>query len=412
MSEADELRRRKVISQDKRSSKKETQEGVKTQPIPPNESPDAWTLNNGSIQIGLIGVFFFGCRMCILYMSMTLMCFLVVTTLTYCLADGPINSMSFSLPAPRPLEGALSPNRVLSSGERLLQNLVYGPESFAMHSFSNAIYSGLKTGHIIEMQTDQNSGLRISRWFHPRADLINTSLCDGSYSMQPICGRPLGMRFRKLNPDLLLVADSYFGIYEIDVISGDSKLILKVGTEINGSPDAVPLRHLNDLDEMDDGRVIFSEPSSKFADRDCLYAMMEHGGDGRHCFEDGFSRYSVVVDNLPGYPDNIRLSRNGLLWVPLGEVRLEDDHWITTRGWFRDLIAKMTTVWSFSALVEWMSRKHGIVIVVDPNNGTIISSLQDPSGETISSISQVIDIDNRTLLLGGDNNAFVLRVRY
>lgn len=38
--------------------------------------------------------------------------------------------------------------------------------------------------------------------------------------MQPICGRPLGMRFRKLNPDLLLVADSYFGIYEIDVISG------------------------------------------------------------------------------------------------------------------------------------------------------------------------------------------------
>lgn len=47
------------------------------------------------------------------------------------------------------------------------------------------------------------------------------------------------------------------------------------------------------------------------------------------------------MDNLPGYPDNIRLSRNGLLWVPLGEVRLEDDHWITTRGWFRDLIAKV-----------------------------------------------------------------------
>lgn len=68
-------------------------------------------------------------------------------------------SSNFSLPAPRPLEGALSPNRVLSSGERLLQNLVYGPESFAMHSFSNAIYSGLKTGHIIEMQTDQNSGV-------------------------------------------------------------------------------------------------------------------------------------------------------------------------------------------------------------------------------------------------------------
>uniref|UniRef100_A0A915B5C5 Strictosidine synthase conserved region domain-containing protein n=2 Tax=Parascaris univalens TaxID=6257 RepID=A0A915B5C5_PARUN len=397
------------------------------------------------------------CRTCTLYMSMTLMCFLVVITLTYCFTDGPINSVSFSLPAPRSLEGALSPNRVLSSGERLLQNLIYGPESFAMHSFSNAIYSGLKTGHIIEMQADQNTGLRISRWFHPRADRINISLCDGSYSMQPICGRPLGMRFHKLNPDLLLVADSYFGIYEIDVISGESKLILKGGTEINNSPDAVPLRHLNDLDVMDDGKVIFSEPSSKFADRDCLYAMTEHGGDGRllsfdrnkqelqvlvdhlqypngvqivddgkcvlfaemgnlrilrHCFGDGFSRYSIVVDNLPGYPDNIRLSRNGLLWVPLGEVRLEDDHWITTHGWFRDLIAKMTSIWSFSALVEWMSGKHGIVIVVDPNNGTIISSLHDPSGETISSISQVIDIDNGTLLLGGDSNAFVLRVQY
>lgn len=46
-----------------------------------------------------------------------------------------------------------------------------------------------------------------------------------------------------------------------------------------------------------------------------------------------------MISNLPGYPDNIRTSNGGMLWVPLGQVRLEDDSWVTERPWLRDLLA-------------------------------------------------------------------------
>ncbi|KHN78425.1 Adipocyte plasma membrane-associated protein [Toxocara canis] len=395
------------------------------------------------------------CRTCTRYSSIVCVCFIIVTISTRYFSDGPIQSLDFVLPIPPPLIGTLLPNSILSSGDRLLEGAVYGPESLALHTSSKTVYSGLKTGNIVAMKIDDSGKISVYRTYRLNTE-ADSSRCDGSYSMQPICGRPLGMRFRKQNSDLLLVADAYYGIYEIDVTNGNSKLILKTGTRISDPSNATPLRHLNDLDELDDGRIILSEPSYKFADRDCVYAMTEHSGDGRlllfdrnkqqlrilvdrlqypngvqivengfcvlfaemgnlrilrHCFGDGFSSYNVVIDNLPGYPDNIRLSRNGMLWVPLGQVRLVSDHWITTRAWLRNLIATLTSIRSFSLLIEWASPKYGMVVVVDPNNGSIIRSLHDPSGETISAISQVLEMDNGTLLLGGDSNAFVLRVR-
>lgn len=43
------------------------------------------------------------------------------------------------------------------------------------------------------------------------------STCDGSYHSLPKCGRPLGMRFSQKNPDLLLIADAYYGFFEANI---------------------------------------------------------------------------------------------------------------------------------------------------------------------------------------------------
>ncbi|VDO66458.1 unnamed protein product [Onchocerca flexuosa] len=150
-----------------------------------------------------------------------------------------------------------------------------------------------------------------------------------------------------------------------------------------------PVFHFNDFDiSQDEHHIVFTEPSYRFADRDCFYAMIEHRPDGRllhynmetgvlrvlvdnlyypngvefdktgkcvffsemgnlrilksifqYCFNYKFEKYTVIASNLPGYPDNIRKSKNGMLWVPLGQARLEDDSWITERPFLRDIVA-------------------------------------------------------------------------
>ncbi|VDK61802.1 unnamed protein product [Anisakis simplex] len=378
----------------------------------------------------------------------------IVLLLLVVLADKCNQSVDFALPAPPTLTGALSPNRLLSNGDRLLEGVLYGPESLALHISSDFVYTGLKTGHIVGLKMEKNRyGMEIVHKFEPINDVQG---CDGSYLMQPLCGRPLGLRFRKHNTNVLLVADAYHGLYELDIRDGKRTMILSNGTQLWNASNALPLRHFNDFDETEDGKIILSEPSMKFSDRDCLYAMNEHGADGRvlvfderkrrlsvlidrlqypngiqlttdqrcvliaemgnlrilkHCFDSNpSSNYSTLADNLPGYPDNIRLAMTGSLWIPLGQVRLDDDRWITTRPWLRNLVAVLFPQWLFATLLDWLNPMYGMVLLMHPENGSIIESFHDAHGETITSISHVLEIGNDTILLGGDDNNFLVQL--
>lgn len=44
--------------------------------------------------------------------------------------------------------------------------------------------------------------------------------CDGNYYSLPECGRPLGIRFNRRNPNLLLIDDAYFGFFEANIQNG------------------------------------------------------------------------------------------------------------------------------------------------------------------------------------------------
>ncbi|EFO13836.1 strictosidine synthase [Loa loa] len=243
------------------------------------------------------------------------------------------------------------------------------------------------------------------------------------------------MRFNRKNPDLLLIADAYYGLFEANIQNETIKQILKPGTKISDGL-SWPVVHFNDFDISQDGRhVVFTEPSHRFADRDFLYAMIEHKADGRllhynmhtgvlhvlidglhypngvefdktgkcvffsemgnlrilkYCFNYKSKKYTIVASNLPGYPDNIRTANNGMLWVPLGQARLNDDSWITERPFIRDIIAMVVKSNVLMAILDYFFPKYGLLLLIDPINGTIIRSFHDPSGLTIGSISQVI----------------------
>lgn len=369
-------------------------------------------------------------RTCFLFTSVSFSV-LVVTGLSICITNGPIKAKEYKLFSPPVLKGPLTRNELLKNVFPELSAQILGAESFATHETFGTIYTGVKSGHILELKKNQSNMLNIQRSIHLRYGGEQHN-CSGSYLDAVDCGRPLGLRFHKKNKDLLLIADAYYGLYEFNVVTADYRILLKPGTPIINNAKARPLRYLNDLDVMEDGEtVILSEPSTTFSDRDYLYALMEHGGDGRllaynlvngelkvlldnlqypngvqleqngqcvliaemgnlqilrYCFNNS---YTVAVGNLPGYPDNIRLTENGDLWVPMGGVRFTDDSWLTLRPYLRNIIAKVLPREVLYSFVEYVSPKYGLALIVDSHSGEIKKSFHDPTGVHVPSISQV-----------------------
>uniref|UniRef100_A0A0R3RL21 Str_synth domain-containing protein n=1 Tax=Elaeophora elaphi TaxID=1147741 RepID=A0A0R3RL21_9BILA len=365
--------------------------------------------------------------------------------------------MNFArLPKPPNLTGTLKPNQELTGAEILLLNEINGPESIAIHEKSKTIYAGLKNGFIATIEIDKFKNAKLVKNFKLFTRAGYDKPCDGSYNSLPECGRPLGIRFNRKNSDLLLIADAYYGFFEVNIQNVTIRQILKPGTKISQGL-SWPVVHFNDFDISQDGHhIVFTEPSHRFSDRDCFYAMTEHRPDGRllhynmdkdelrvlidhlhypngvefdkagkcvffsemgnlrilkYCFDYKYQKYTVVASNLPGYPDNIRTANNGMLWVPLGQARLEDDSWITERPFLRDIIAMVVKNHAFTAILDYFLPKYGLLLLLDPTNGTIMRSFHDPSGLTISSISQAVELDDGTILLGGDNNMFLARFK-
>ncbi|VDK83991.1 unnamed protein product [Litomosoides sigmodontis] len=373
------------------------------------------------------------CRRFCLFSFGSFISIVLAILLHYYILSGPIKSVKYRLPKPPNLTGALKPNQELTRAEILLLNEINGPESIALHEESKAIYVGLKTGFVAAIEIDKFKNAKVVKDFKLFTKTGHKKACDGSYHSLPECGRPLGMRFNRKNPDLLLVADAYHGLFEANIQNMTVRQILRPGAKISHGL-SWPLVHFNDFDISRDGQhIVLTEPSHRFADR-VLRVLVDrlHYPNGvefdrtgkcvffsemgnlrilKHCFNHKYQKYTVVASNLPGYPDNIRTARNGMLWVPLGQARLTDDSWITERPFLRDVIAMVAKSHAFISFFDYFLPKYGLLLLIDPTNGTITRSFHDPSGLTISSISQAMELDDGTILLGGDNNMFLARFK-
>lgn len=73
-------------------------------------------------------------------------------------------------------------------------------------------------------------------------------------SLEPLCGRPLGLRFNAEGD--LYIADAYYGLRVVGPKGGPAAPLV---TEVAG----VPLRFTNDVDFGQD-TIYFTESSSKF----------------------------------------------------------------------------------------------------------------------------------------------------
>jgi sugar lactone lactonase YvrE len=306
----------------------------------------------------------------------------------------PVDPVAWQAPEDRGLTGAFAANDRLAGTAAISLGMYEGPEDVAV-GHDGALYATSSSGEILRI--DEDSG-QVSEF--ARAG-----------------GRPLGI---EATPDgSLLVANAYSGIQRI---SPDGEV-----TDLLTAVDGEPLAYADDLAVSSDGIVYFSDASTKFGARDwggsfnaSLLDILEHGGHGRVIafdpqsgaatviidgldFANGVAiadddRYlliaetgsyrilrhwlqgpdagttEVVLENLPGFPDNINRGSDGRFWIGLVAPRDAKLDGLSDNPFLRKVVQRLPAFLRPNAVPS----SHVIAITGD---GAVRLSLQDPAAE-------------------------------
>ncbi|XP_032071388.1 adipocyte plasma membrane-associated protein [Thamnophis elegans] len=350
--------------------------------------------------------------------------------------DCPIDPQLISFKEPPPLTGALEQNVKLRQAERLFENQLVGPESIA--NIGDVLFTGTADGKILRIENGKISTL--ARLGHGPC---------GTREDEPTCGRPLGIR---VGPNsTLFVIDAYYGLFEINPISGAVRPLVSSKIPIEGKN----MSFLNDLTMTRDGRKIyFTDSSSKWQRKDYSLLIMEASDDGRLLeydtvtkevkvlmeglrFPNGVQlspaedfvlvaettmarirRYYVsglmkggedlFVENMPGFPDNIRLSSSGGYWVAMSAIRANPGFsmvdFLSEKPWIRRIIFKLL---SAETVIKFVP-KYSLVVELS-NTGSYRRSFHDPNGMVATYVSEAHEY-NGHLYVGSFRSPFICKL--
>lgn len=294
----------------------------------------------------------------------------------------PVDPVAWNAPVDAGFTGPFARNERLRALELLPIGGDHGPETIAIDA-QGRVHTGTKQGRI----------LRDGRpW-------LSTG------------GRPLGLRFDR--DGSLLVADALRGLLRV---TPDGRVMTL----------AAGIGYPNSVDVSPAGDIYFTDSSTKFSPRTwngsyeaSLLDILEHGGHGRllACdprtretrtvlaglnFPNGVAispdgafvlvaetgsyrvlrhwlagpqkgRTEPLIENLPGFPDNLTAGRDGRYWIGLVSPRnrLLD----RLSGWPR----LRKAVQRLPGFIRPKAVAYGHLVAID-GNGRVLASLQDPEG--------------------------------
>ena len=303
----------------------------------------------------------------------------------------PVDPVAWEAPEDQGLTGAFAVNDPLAAASAIDLGAHEGPEDVAV-GHDGALYASVASGTIVRI--DRESG-QVSEFAHTG-------------------GRPLGI---ESSPDgSLLVANGYLGIQRISSL-GEVTVLLD-------AMDGEPLAYPDDLAVASNGVIYFSDASTKFGAlawkgsyEASLLDILEHGGHGRVIafdprsgdarviveglnFANGVAisaddRFlliaetgtyrilrhwllgpdagttEVIIDNLPGFPDNINNGEDGRYWVGLIAPRDSKLDGLSDKPFLRKVVQRLP------AFLRPAAVPSSHVIAID-GDGNVQMSLQDP----------------------------------
>jgi sugar lactone lactonase YvrE len=353
----------------------------------------------------------------------------------------------YSLPSPPKLEGKLAPNDKLSKAEYILEGYVRGPES--LHVEGDTIYTGTYDSKINKIVNGKITNTLVLK---PE----NAFKCDGKFEAEPFCGRPLGIR--RFDKERLVIADAYFGIFLINDNFEEDKVehILKSDeTEVDGEECSFH----NDVEVLNNDTIVFSCSSSRWGRRHAFHILLEQKNDGRiyrytistknleviakglH-FPNGvqltkdkkallisetglariwklsltepLSKPKLLIENLPGLPDNIRSTPRGTYLVPLAGHRSNNTAAFFDRlgphPWLRQALIQIIPEQWINYYAPSMQPKYGFIVEFD-ENGKILGTLQDPKGKVLNFISEAVESKDGYIYMGSFKDDYIAKVK-
>ncbi|MFL1466554.1 SMP-30/gluconolactonase/LRE family protein [Marinobacter sp. HN1S83] len=312
----------------------------------------------------------------------------------FLLSPSPVDSKAWKAPSPPAMTGKLAPNELLRLSDLLARGQVYGPEDTTVDA-NGVLYTGTQDGKIVRVWPDG----RVEEW-------LETG------------GRPLGLVFD--DKGNLIVADAWKGLLSI----APDKTITLLSRESEG----LPFRFTDDVDIAPDGRIYFTDASSRFEQPDYVLDLLEmrpHGRllrynpgtgktetllrnlhfangvavspDGDYVLVNETWKYRILkywihgpragqaevfADNLPGFPDNLAVDHAGRYWVAFPTLRNARVDSMHRQPWLKDLVAKLPE--SFQPKPQ----EYGLALAFDAN-GELITSLHDTRGTHLQEITSV-----------------------
>ncbi|MBI3394879.1 MAG: SMP-30/gluconolactonase/LRE family protein [Spirochaetia bacterium] len=321
---------------------------------------------------------------------------LLIEATVFLYLRGPVDAVAYEPPKAPALAGVLTPNDALKQAELIAKGKIVGPEAVEVDA-KGWIYFGTPQGKVMrakppgELETYADTG-----------------------------GRPFGLHFDRAGN--LIVCDAWKGLLSVDKRGHITSLVSEA--------DGIPFGFTDDLDIASDGRIYFTDASSKFHQPDYMYDMYESRPHGRLMrydpgtkktetllrdlyFANGVAlsqnedfvlvnetfrfritrfwlkgakagQHDVFADNLPGYPDNISANRKGTFWLALFTVRNPIGDFIAPHPRIKNFVAKLPRF-------MWPKPKpYGFVAALN-EKGEIVRTLQDPSGEHMKVVTSVIE---------------------
>lgn len=322
--------------------------------------------------------------------AITFLVFLLLILLYLLSWPVPVSPLAWDAPQDLGLVDPFEANDRLSLARPVSIGHFDGPEDIAGDE-DGYLYASTLSGHIIRLRGD---GSDISVFAE-------------------VGGRPLGLEFD--SEGNLLVANSLLGLQRISPDGTVERLVYEI--------DGEAISFADDVAVAADGRIFFSDASSKFNPNTTggtyaasLIDILEHGGHGRVFeytpvtkqtrvimqglnFANGVAvsddqqflivnetghyrvwRYwldgpnagtaEIILDNLPGFPDNVNNGMNGKFWIGLvaPRVRVLDE----LSGWpsMRKMVQRLP------AFFRPKAAPSSHVIAID-GDGQVLMNLQD-----------------------------------
>jgi sugar lactone lactonase YvrE len=302
----------------------------------------------------------------------------------------PVDPVAWQAPEDRGLRGAFAANEALAGARAVNLGLHEGPEDVAVGP-DGALYATTVSGSILRIDPDT---AEVSEF-------------------ASLGGRPLGIEAAA--DGSLLVANAYTGIQRISPLGEVAELLTAM--------DGKPLAYADDLAVSGDGVIYFSDASTKFGAlawkgtyEASLLDILEHGAHGRviafdpqsgdaRLLVDGLNfangvaisaddsflliaetgsyrilrhwlqgpdagTTEVILDNLPGFPDNVNAGEEGRFWVGLVAPRDAKLDALSDKPFLRKVVQRLPAILRPRAVPS----SHVIAI---NGSGDVLLSLQD-----------------------------------